>query len=138
MKKIILIVTVIISITVLAQKEDAPILAKTAFAKNFPGASKIKWEKENGNYEVSFVQNGQELSALYTAKGIMTESEKEIKVAELPASILEYMKGHYKGVTVKGAARITKADGTIVYEAAIKGKDVLFDANGRFLKEAKD
>lgn len=138
MKKILLMAAVIISLPVLAQKEEAPAMAKTAFAKNFPGATKVKWEKENGNYEVSFVQNGQERSALFNAKGMMQESEKEIKVSELPASILEYMKGHYKGIAVKGAARITKSDGTIVYEAAIKGKDVLFDATGKFLKEVKD
>ena len=98
----------------------------------------MKWEKEDGNYEVTFVDKGKELSAVYNAKGILTESEHEIKVSELPAAVTAYMKDHYKGITVKGAAKITKADGSINYEAAIKGKDVLFDANGKFIKEAKD
>lgn len=138
MKKILLAVTVFIVVAVIAQKSDAPIAAKTAFAKAYPNASKVKWEKEDGNYEVSFDDKGNEMSVIYNTKGVLQESEYELKVSELPAAVASYMKEHYKGITVKGAAKITKSDGSINYEAAIKGKDVLFDANGRFIKEAKD
>ena len=34
--------------------------------------------------------------------------------------------------------QITKANKTIVYEIGVKGKDILFDANGKFIEEAKD
>ena len=138
MKKIIVALTLCLSVAVFAQKSDAPAVAKAAFAKAYPAATKVKWEKEDGNYEVTFVDKGNELSAVYNAKGVLQESEHEIKVSELPAAVTAYMKDHYKDITVKGAAKITKADGSINYEAAIKGKDVLFDANGKFIKEAKD
>ncbi|NCI52002.1 hypothetical protein GWC95_18910 [Sediminibacterium roseum] len=139
MKKIFLGLALIVTIAVIAQKTGgAPDAAKAAFAKAYPNATKVKWEKEDGNYEVSFVQGGNELSAIYNPKGVLQESEQEMKVNELPAAIMTYMKEHYKGITVKGAAKITKADGSVNYEAAVKGKDVLFDANGKFLKEAKD
>jgi hypothetical protein len=139
MKNILLCLALIVSIALTAQKTaGAPEAAKAAFAKAYPNATKIKWEKENGNYEVSFVDKGNELSAIYNAKGILQESEQEMKVTELPAGITTYMKEHYKGITVKGAAKITRADGSVNYEAAVKGKDVLFDANGKFLKEVKD
>jgi len=137
MKKILLIVTVLASLSVMAQK-DAPASAKSAFAKAYPNATKVKWEKEDGNFEVTFEDKGNEMSAIYSPNGVFMEIEHEMKVAELPASVSTYMKTHYKGVTVKGAAKITKADGSIMYEAALKGKDVLFDANGKFVKEAKD
>jgi len=138
MKKIIVALTLCVSVAVFAQKSDAPAVAKAAFAKAYPAATKVKWEKEDGNYEVTFVDKGNQLSAVYNAKGVLQESEHEIKVSELPAAVTAYMKDHYKGITVKGAAKITKADGSINFEAAIKGKDVLFDANGKFIKEAKD
>jgi hypothetical protein len=35
-------------------------------------------------------------------------------------------------------AKITKADGTVNYEAEVDGKDVIFNSIGKFLKEAKD
>ncbi|TAJ47394.1 MAG: hypothetical protein EPO58_15975 [Chitinophagaceae bacterium] len=139
MKKILLAVALLITIAVIAQKTGGtPDAAKTAFNKAYPAATKVKWEKEDGNYEVSFTLNGKEASAIYDGKGVLMESEQEMKASELPGVILAYMKEHYKGVTVKGAAKITKANGSVNYEAAIKGKDALFDANGKFLKEVKD
>jgi Putative beta-lactamase-inhibitor-like, PepSY-like len=111
--------------------------AKAAFEKQFPTAT-AKWEKENGEYEAGFTMDGKEMSALFTAEGAMTESEVSIKVTELPAKVLAYVKQNYKGKTIKEGAKITKADGTVNYEAEVNGMDVLFDANGKFLKEVKD
>lgn len=112
--------------------------AKAAFAKAFPSATKVKWEKENGVYEVTFLDKGHEMSATYDGKGALLETEQEIAISELPASVATYMQANYKGAKLKGAAKITKADGAVNWEAAIKGKDVLFDSNGKFLREVKD
>ena len=123
-----------------AQKLDAsnvPAAVKAAFAKQYPGIT-AGWEKEDGNYEVNFKQNGNTMSALYEANGTLTEAEMDIKVSDLPATVQSYIKEHYKGKTVKEAAKITKADGTVNYEAEVSGKDVIFDAAGKFIKEAKD
>lgn len=123
-----------------AQKLDAanvPAAAKAAFAKTYPGAM-AKWEKENGKYEVNFIQGGKTMSVLMDDKGTISETETDIKVSELPAAVVSYVKQHYKGQVIKEGAKITKADGTINYEAEVGGKDVIFDAVGKFLKEAKD
>ena len=138
MKKIIIAAFILLSITAVAQKESIPSAAKTAFSKAFPTASKVKWEKEDGNYEVSFEKDGKEMSAVYDASGKMQESEVSIAITDLPSNVIAYMKEHYKGIALKAEAKITLADGTINFEAAIKGKDVLFDGKGKFIKEAKD
>jgi len=137
-----MLLAVALSITTLvnAQKLGAakvPAAVKTAFAKAYPGTT-AKWEKEDGKFEANFKQSGNAISVLYEANGTMTESEIDIKVSELPAAILSYLKTHYKGKAIKEAAKITKADGTINYEAEVNGKDVIFDANENFLKEVKD
>lgn len=122
-----------------AQKIDAskvPADVKAAFAKQYPGVS-VKWEKEDGKYEAGFKQNGNTMSALYEANGKMTESEMDIKVSDLPASVLAYVKENYKGKKIKEGAKITKSDGTVNYEAEVDDKDVIFDATGKFLKEMK-
>ena len=67
------------------------------------------------------------MSALFTADGTMTESEVDIAVSALPASVLNYVKTHYKGAAIKEGAKITKADGTVNYEAEVNKMDVLFD-----------
>lgn len=139
MKKLLLFPIVMISLAATAQeKVTAPAVARTAFAKNFGDAKKVSWEKEDGNYEVTFEQNRKKMSAIYNPKGVLQETEYAIKISELPAPVTTYMKAHYKGVSIKDAAKITKADGTVLYEAAIKGKDVVFDANGKFVKESRD
>lgn len=123
-----------------AQKLDAskvPTNVKASFAKQYPGAV-AKWEKEAGKYEVNFKQNGNTMSALYESNGSLAETEMDIRVADLPATVQAYVKEHYKGKSVKEAAKITKADGTINYEAEVNGKDVIFDGAGKFLKEVKD
>ena len=131
---------VLVTTTACAQKLDAakvPAAVKATFAKQYPGAA-VKWEREDGKYEASFKQNGNVMSAMFEPNGTFTESEVDIKVAELPAAVLAYVKEHYKGKTIKEAAKITKADGAINYEAEVNGKDVIFDGNGNFLKEMKD
>ena len=68
----------------------------------------------------------------------MTESEMDIKVTDLPATVLAYVKERYKGKTIKEGAKITTIDSTVNYEAEVDGKDVIFYTNGKFLKEVKD
>lgn len=142
MKKLLLIsaLATCISFAACAQKIAAakvPAAAKAAFAKQYPGIA-AKWEKENGKYEVNFKQKGNTMSVLMDDKGNITETEIDIKGTDLPAAVLAYVKEHYKGKTIKEGAKISKADGTINYEAEVGGKDVIFDENGKFLKETKD
>ena len=116
-----------------AQKVKAsqvPAAVKAAFAKKHAGLSKVSWEMEKSDYEAGFSLNGKETSEVYTEKGVLVESEVEIKVSELPDAV----KMKLKGQKVKEAAKITKANGTIVYEAEVKGKDLLFDAQGNAVK----
>ncbi|WP_316823866.1 hypothetical protein [Pedobacter miscanthi] len=115
-----------------AQKINAlkvPAAVSAAFKKLHP-AAKVKWEMEQANYEAGFNLNGKETSEVYTPNGTLQETETEIKSTELPAAVLAKL----KGMTVAEAAKIRKADGTIHYEAEVKGKDFLFDVNGNRVK----
>ncbi len=123
-----------------AQKLDVskvPAAVKASFEKAYP-ASVAKWEKENGNYEVNFKKNGTAMSLLIDNNGGILETEADIKTSELPAAVLTYVKEHYKGKTIKEGAKITKANGTVNYEAEVGGMDVIFDEYGKFIKESKD
>lgn len=129
-----------ICLTACAQKLDVskvPAPVRSSFARQYPGITP-KWEKEEGKYEAGFKQKGYEISILFEANGTMTESEMEIKVSELPAAISAYVKTHRNKATIKEAAKITKANGEINYEAEVKDTDLIFDEKGNFLKEAKD
>jgi hypothetical protein len=140
MKKLMLLTMLFIVFGACAQKIDAsklPPAVTASFAKHYPGVT-AKWEKEEGKFEAGFKLNGKEANAVFDATGVMEESEIEINKGELPAAADEYIKTHYKGINVKELAKITKSNGEVNYEAAIKGKDLIFDASGKFLKEVKD
>jgi hypothetical protein len=111
--------------------------AKQSFIQKYPGLTG-KWEKENDNYEVSFKKDGKSMSAVIDSKGAILETETDIAIKDLPAEAASYIKSHYKGAVIKEAAEIIKANGDKIFEAEVNKKDILFDAAGKYLKEAKD
>ncbi|UAY51256.1 PepSY-like domain-containing protein [Ferruginibacter albus] len=141
MKKIILLVMISLTTSIaIAQKISAsnvPETVKASFNKLFSGIN-AKWEKENGNYEAAFKQKGKDMAATFTPDGNYLESETAIKTSELPSASVTYLQQNYKEQKIKGAEKISKADGTINYEAEVNGVDVLFDSDGKFIKEEKD
>lgn len=114
-----------------------PTNVKNAFEKHHPSIT-AKWEKENTKFEAAYKENGHIFSELFEADGTMTESEITIKTIELPIAVTEYVKTHYKGANIREAAKITNANGSVTYEAAINKMDLIFDAAGKFIKETKD
>jgi len=144
MKKLVLAMTLMSLSTLVYSQEkkekkeniEAPAAVKKAFQKDFPN-TKAEWEDENGKFEGSFRYKGQEMSAVYNAQGILEEKETEIKVAQLPAAVSSYIAKNKLG-KIKEAAKITKADGTVMYEAEVAEGDALFDSKGSFIKLQKD
>jgi hypothetical protein len=121
-----------------AKQAEVPAAVKHAFVKKFTQAKEVKWEKEDDKFEVNFEQNNKEMSAVFTSSGVLEETEVEIKSTELPSTITTYISKNYSGAKVKEVAKITKANGEVNYEAEVKGQDLIFDANGRFLKSIKE
>ena len=116
-----------------------PAVVKASFEKAYPDVKIVKWEKEKGDFEVGFKQGNNEMSAVFKADGTQLEAEHEIKTSGLPANVIAYVRQNYKGAAIKEAAKITKtATGEVNYEAEVKGKDLLFDATGKFIKVAQD
>lgn len=129
---IIMVVAIATGTFSCAQKKvNPPTAVITAFNKQFPGATKIKWEKEESKYEAGFVQTNTAISALFSADGSLEEIEIVIAVTDLPAAALQYARTKGK---IKEATKITNADGSIKYEAQVNGKDLFFDAAGNFIK----
>lgn len=145
MKKILILTTavIIMSAVTYAQEKTAtagihvPPGIKQSFTNDFPG-TKSKWEKEGDKYEVNFVYEGKDMSVVYDANGNKQETETGMKISDLPIPVKNYLVKNYKGQKIKGAAIITKSNGEVNYEAEIKGRDVLFNKDGTFIKTSKD
>lgn len=141
MKKLMAIAILLLgtSSIALAQKKSkaiVPAAVKQAFETQYAG-TKAKWDDENGRFEASFKKANQDMSVLYNADGSVEETELSIPVAALPANIKTYITTQKLG-KVKEAAKITKANGTVEYEAEVQSGDALFDSGGNFIKIVKD
>lgn len=142
MKKLIPLtfLTLFIGLSAISQKissSKVPVAVNTAFQKQYPNAV-VKWEKEKGNYEAGFKEGNHKVSVVYDAQGKLLETETDISQNELPPNALQYLKTNHAGKKITEAAKITKADGTVLYEAEVGGADMIFDAKGKFLKVEKD
>ncbi|MCW3114151.1 MAG: hypothetical protein JWR18_2547 [Segetibacter sp.] len=120
------------------KQAEVPAPVKHAFEKKFTKVKEVKWEKEDDKFEVNFEQDNHEMSAVFTSSGVLEETEVEIKSNELPSAITSYISKYYNRAKVKEAAKITKASGEVNYEAEVKGRDLIFDANGKFVKRIKE
>lgn len=117
-----------------ADKLGIPTVVKTAFAKLHPNVSKVKWEKEDAVFEANFTVGKSEQSMVFDPQGKVLETEVEIAVAELPASVQAYIAEKFQSAKIKEAAKITDSKGLVSYEAEVKGKDLIFDEKGNLLQ----
>ncbi|HEY4198113.1 MAG TPA: PepSY-like domain-containing protein [Mucilaginibacter sp.] len=116
--------------------KDVPVVVKEALAKKYPKTTKVSWEKEKGNYEANWGgRSGEDTSVQFTPAGVFVEEVDAIPVSQLPETIAHYVKAHYNGTKIREAGKVTNAAGNHLFEAEIKGSDLLFDENGRFIKK---
>ena len=116
--------------------KDVPATVKEALAKKYPNATKVSWEKEKGNYEANWGgKSGEDTSVQFTPAGAFVEEVNAIPVSKLPATVSAYVKANYNGTKIKEAGKVIDAAGNHFFEAEIKGKDLVFDENGKFLKK---
>jgi hypothetical protein len=142
MKKAILGITLsLFALSASAQKlkeSELPQAVKDAFKKTHAEVKKVEWEKEGANYEAEFEVGETETSIVMDANGALLETEIEIKIYELPATITDYVSKNYKGSKIKEAAKITDLKGNISYETEVNDKDLIFDSNGKLIKEERN
>jgi hypothetical protein len=114
--------------------DKVPAAVKTKFAALYPAVKDVKWEMEKADYEGAFTQGKTNMSVVIDPQGTLKETETKITVAELPKSVTDYLAKKYPAVKIDEAAKIVDAKGKLIYEAEVKGKDVLFDDKGNFIK----
>ena len=129
---------ILLSATLMAQKiksSQVPALVSKALMAKYPAAAKITWEKEKGNYEANWGgKSGEDMSVQFTPAGAFVEQVEAIPVSSLPVGVSKYVQANYKGVKITEAGKVTDAKGVTTYEAEVKGKDLVFDTKGNFIK----
>ena len=105
-----------------------------AFEKDFP---KIKpsWRKEYTgddsdklSYDADFTVNNTNMTAVYSTIGLFKVLEIEMKTADIPAKISNYLAKNYPKNKIKKAAKVMTNSNKITYEIGITINDKLVDA----------
>jgi len=149
MRKLLLILPVFFTFLLQAQEVDSksvePTLEVTkAFQKDFP-KTKPNWrvdyagdDRDQLSYEADFMMNNTKMTAVYSAVGLFKVLEVEIKEADIPANITEYLTKNYPKNRINNAAKIMTNNNDITYEIGItindKWTDAVFNKEGDFLR----
>jgi hypothetical protein len=139
--RIIIIVLLLVSLTAFAKETNVPQVVKDTFTKLYPKVTDAKWEEDEKNiFEAEFKENGKEITLFFNNQGTLIETETTIQISVLPANIEKVVNKKFAGYIIAEAAKIVDQNGKVAYEIDItKGqlkKEVLFDKDGKFIKEA--
>lgn len=140
MKKIFLI---IMSVTLICSYSNAgtpPAAVKKAFDKKFPTATKVSCGKEAAKeWEAEFTFEGNKISANFFEDGTWLETERQIKIANLPIAVGAAIKSKYPGWTIAEADKTESLKHGTIYEADLKKgkikKGVAFKEDGTSVAE---
>jgi len=144
MKKIFLLMTALMLIigSAYSQKlttDKVPAEVKAAFTKKFPDATKVGYEMEKTDYEVSFMLKGVEGSANFDKTGKWLETETELTVAQIPANVKATLDKEFAGYKIKEAVKVETPEVALKYEFDVaKGESKLeieIATDGRLLKK---
>jgi hypothetical protein len=122
----------------LLSQVKVPDAVKTAFNNKFPGASGLKWEKENKTeLEANFKMNNADVSANFKLDGSWVETETTIASSELPSAVKNAVDAKYPRAIYERTEKIEKP-GKTLYEVNIKvngkKKELELDPNGVIVK----
>jgi len=100
--------------------QTPPAQVNNSFNKEFAGATKVKWDKENDTeWEAEFKMDGKEYSANFSNEGKWMETEHEIKKSAIPANVKQTLDSEFAGYDVEEAEISETAEGS-VYEFALE------------------
>jgi hypothetical protein len=151
MKRFLILATVLFSITGFAQKaenkikeSEVPKAVSDAFSERYAGMKALKWELDNGRYEVDFKKpDGSKYIAVYDKDGKWMGTGTELKLKDVPKNILDHIAaGEYKSWKLNQARTLETPEITkeIVVEVEKGDDDVMlyYDAEGKFLRAKKE
>jgi hypothetical protein len=115
---------------------------RQSFAKQFPNAKTVKYEQNNADYIISFLQLDKQFIVTYNSLGNVLESDKQITPAQLPKEVLSSVTKNFPGYDMAAVVKREAIDKGICYEMDLKKDDagytVRFSDKGEILnKEAR-
>ena len=113
-----------------------PTDVKSTFDRFYPNAQNVNWQQEQSYFIPVFTDGNVRTKLLIDLKGALIHTSVHISDANLPATATAYITATYPGQVVSDAEKLTMFNHSNRYEAIVAGKDLIFDSNGTFIREA--
>lgn len=121
--------------------DDVPDPVKSAFTKKFSDATEVKFERERKNFEISFKNNGDRMTANFNSKGDWLETETVIDSTDLSKEVITSIATNFPGYKIAHASQIEKPDTALIYEVVLKmgnkAYEVKFSPKGQVLRKTE-
>lgn len=102
------------------KKEQVPQSVQKAFEQRYPQIKKTSWEREDGNYEVEFHQNGKEVEICFDGEGNWLQTATEMDPKELPEKVKAFLQTNYTGYKIKELMHIKTGKNETYYELELR------------------
>jgi len=144
MKRIVfaLLVSFLFGLSAFSQEitaDKVPVPVRQTFNKQYPAAKMVKYEKENADYKVSFLQQGKQFIYTYNKAGYLLETDEEIATAAIPKAVTSTINKKFAGYTIMTVVKREAPDKGICYEMDLKkegdGYTVRFSDQGEILQK---
>jgi hypothetical protein len=135
MKKILFMILSIALIYSCSYAELPPRAVQKTFEEKFPNAKNVNWTKETlKKWEAAFTFGGEKITANFAKDGTWLETEKPVKISELPGAVSEAINVTYQGWTITAVDKTESLEHGTMYEADLKKrlgkKEVAFKEDG--------
>ncbi len=123
-----------------AQITSVPEQAKENFAKQYPGATSVKWSNDIVNVNVEFDLQGEQMNAEYSNKGIWKSTQKEWSYDKLADAVKDgFQKSKYADREVSNVKVIYLPGDVVQYRLKVEKNDLqkkflYFNEKGRLLR----
>ena len=118
---------------------EVPGYARESFAKAYPSATKVEWERVDAGYEAEWKMDGTEYGATYTSSGTLVETEREFENRDIANFLVDAVRRDYgEKAEIEEAAEITRGDEKsyeVEVEVGKKEFAVRYTMDGRKLSE---
>ncbi len=125
-----------------AQIRKIPAEVTDAFAERYPHATHVEWKDKLQYFEASFELNGSQISADFSSNGDWEGSERVMDFEDLPDEVQDgFAKSKYAEWEKKSIYEVQDLGKPLQYKliiakSGLQKKILVFDANGKLLREA--
>jgi len=115
-------------------KVDVPELLLKRFAAIYPTAEDPNWRNgKNRTYEVDFIQNKQECTAVFLLDGMVQQVKVKADVSAIPPAAATYVAESLGVKKIDGATKLVDAFGVLTWEIRINQENYLFGSDGQLI-----